>query len=98
MSIGNSPAMMMILGVFILLMGLAMIVSHNIWHGWPILITVIGYLITIKGVAFLFFPQFLGALIPYWRQNNLFISAIPTFIIAIVLLYFGFFHNEEKYN
>ena len=58
MSIGNNPAMMMIFGVFILLMGLAMIVSHNIWHGWPILITVIGYLITIKGVAFLFFPHF----------------------------------------
>lgn len=45
-------------GLIALLVGLLLVVSHNVWiYGWPVVITIIGWLALLKGIAHLFAPQ-----------------------------------------
>jgi hypothetical protein len=37
--------------------GLIIIFVHNIWAGWPIIVTLIGWVLTIKSAFYLLFPQ-----------------------------------------
>lgn len=53
----KQPALVMIAGVINLILGLLIILSHNVWSGWPVIITILGYLITAKGLARLFVPE-----------------------------------------
>lgn len=44
-------------GIFALLLGLTLVVSHNIWTSdWRVIITIIGWLALLKGVLRLFVP------------------------------------------
>src|SRR5215469_17580381 len=53
--LGNRPVMV-IFAVMALAAGLAVVLAHNIWSGGPlpILVTVIGWIMLIRGVLFLF--------------------------------------------
>ena len=45
--------------LFTLVMGLMIVSVHNRWIlGWPIVITAIGWIITLKSVLYLIYPQF----------------------------------------
>ena len=45
----------LVFGVFLLILGLAMIIGHNIWHGGPapVIVTLMGWIAALKGAAFL---------------------------------------------
>ena len=44
--------------LFILILGLTVIGTHNRWvFGWPVVITLMGWIMTVKGIVFLVFPQ-----------------------------------------
>jgi hypothetical protein len=55
--LGDRPAMV-IFAIIALASGLAIILAHNIWSGGvlPILVTLIGWVMVIRGVLFLFLP------------------------------------------
>ena len=45
-------------GMFALVVGLAMVLTHNVWDGtWHVVITLLGWLSFVKGLAFLFVPM-----------------------------------------
>jgi cytochrome bd-type quinol oxidase subunit 2 len=52
-----SPEMMFMIGLLMLLGGLAIIIAHNVWSGWPTIITVFGWLFAIGGAARILFPD-----------------------------------------
>jgi hypothetical protein len=39
-----------------LIAGLVIVLTHNIWEGWPAVITVIGWLMILEGAYFMLFP------------------------------------------
>lgn len=43
-------------GFLNLLAGIAIVVAHSIWTGWPIVITLIGYLAILQGIIRIGFP------------------------------------------
>ncbi len=48
-----------IMSSLFLLLGLLVITNHNIWvKEWYVLVTLLGWLMTIKGATFLLFPDF----------------------------------------
>lgn len=87
----RSEALVLIGGAMPLLLGLAIVLSHNIWTGWPILITLLGYLMILKGVSRLFFPEpgrkLSEQLVSpsYYRPLSLVLA-----LFGIVLAYLGF--------
>ena len=54
----NNRALLYILGVLVFLMGLLIVLNHNIWGGvWPTLITIIGWIILIEGASYMFMSK-----------------------------------------
>jgi hypothetical protein len=90
--IKNTP-LMLVTGFFILILGVLMVVSHNIWQwSWQVLITIIGWMILLKGVSTIFYPQYIDQAIILLAQNQhiVYSSAVLNFILGIILSYFGF--------
>ena len=47
-------------GIFALILGILLILTHNIWvFGWPLIITLIGWASFLKGVFFIVFTDYL---------------------------------------
>jgi uncharacterized protein YjeT (DUF2065 family) len=44
-------------GLLSLLAGLAIVLNHNIWSGWPALVTALGWLAIVGGLLRMWFPQ-----------------------------------------
>ena len=52
------PSYLFSTGLMTLVIGIALVVGHNIWDGsWRVVITVIGYLSLVKGFVILIWPQ-----------------------------------------
>jgi vacuolar-type H+-ATPase subunit I/STV1 len=54
----SDPALMWITGVFTLLIGLAVVLTHNRWSGGavPVLVTLYGWIALVKGLLFIWLP------------------------------------------
>jgi len=90
----NSPAMLVV-GVFTLFAGLAMVLGHNVWRGGgvTIVVTVIGWLTLLKALLILFVPPsavsrlFLETL---QADRMLYFRLALTLVLGIYLTYGGF--------
>ena len=52
-----SREQMFIIGLLTLLGGLAIVNTHNVWNGWPTIITVFGWIFVIGGALRVLFPD-----------------------------------------
>ena len=54
----NNTGLLYVTGLFTMILGLIMVIGHNIWeNSWRVIITLIGWLVFLKGLAFLFLPR-----------------------------------------
>ena len=90
----HSPPVLYVVGVMLVVAGLAMILGHNVWSGGvlPVIVTLIGWLTLTKGLLFLFVPPeaapgfFLGG----FRYEQLFyLYAAIAFFLGSYLTYSG---------
>ena len=82
------------IGMIVLLGGLAIVLSHNIWSGGapPVVVTLFGWIILIRGVLILFLsPDALVSLFEMFSFDEFFYVyvAIPLFL-GLYLTYAGF--------
>jgi hypothetical protein len=89
----EDPRVVLIYGVMALGIGLAIVLGHNVWSGAAaIIVTIIGWLSLLKGLALLLLPAnaqaayFLG--IHY--DQYFYVYAAVTFLIGAYLSYEGF--------
>ncbi len=86
----HSPSLNITFGLFTLLLGLAVVVTHNVYRGWPLIVTVLGYWICMKGIILLYFPAWVNQFIAFWQDKNFNLALIPGLSMGIILLYCGF--------
>ena len=53
----KSPALIFVTGILAMVAGLAIVTSHQVWSGWPLLITVIGWALTLGGAVRMIAPD-----------------------------------------
>ncbi|HMF28519.1 MAG TPA: hypothetical protein VKE42_07090 [Candidatus Cybelea sp.] len=89
----QDPAIVVLSGVIALGIGLAIVLGHNVWSGTAaIIVTIIGWLSLIKGLALLLVPAnvqaayFLGV---HYNQY-FYVYAAVTIVVGIYLTYEGF--------
>jgi hypothetical protein len=59
----RNPAVIYLAGLLILLAGLLLVEFHNVWTpGWPVLITIFGWLAIAGGLARMMFPARMAAI------------------------------------
>lgn len=75
-----------------LILGLLLVLSHNIWElNWKVIITIFGYLALLKGILHLFATQFSHRLAVKMRDSDAFVYAGVIYIaLGAYLLYHGY--------
>jgi hypothetical protein len=58
----DSEALIFLSGVLTLPAGLAIVNTHNVWQGWPAIVTLFGWLMVLAGVARMTMPAALRSL------------------------------------
>jgi hypothetical protein len=91
----NNPALMFLSGVITLPAGLAVVLTHNVWTAdWRILITLLGWLAIVGGLARILAPQRAVAVGRTLLANpsTLHISTGVYLLIGALLCFFGYIH------
>jgi hypothetical protein len=90
----RSGALVFLTGLMILPVGLAIVLSHNVWTAdWRVLITVLGWLSIVSGALRLLVPKRaldVGRKL-YAKPNVLYVSAGIWLVIGAVLCFYGYF-------
>ena len=62
-AISRDPVLILISGILLFVAGLAIVRAHNIWTGgWPVLVTIVGWLAILGGLVRILFPIRLATL------------------------------------
>lgn len=89
----QDPAVVVLSGVIALGIGLAIVLGHNVWSSAPaIIVTIIGWLSLLKGLALLLVPANVQAAYALGVNYNQYFSvyAVVTLVVGIYLTYAGF--------
>ncbi|MFC1723610.1 hypothetical protein ACFL0V_05710 [Nanoarchaeota archaeon] len=80
-------------GVMVIVMSGLMIAYHNIWTGWPVVITLMGWMGMAKGIMFLVKPSLMRDFSLSVFENKLLAKIMPytTMLMGLVLGYLGWF-------
>jgi hypothetical protein len=90
----GDAALILTSGVITLVAGLAIVRAHNRWSGgWPVVVTILGWLFLLGGLARTLFPIELGAIAPGMAQHSGFIIGE-----AVVLIALGGFLSLKSYG
>lgn len=89
----NNGSLMIYIGCVTVIMGLLLVVSHNIWQWqWRVLVTIVSWIVLLKGISILLFPHVLDQITLQFITNSYFAYSvvIVDFLFGILLCYFGF--------
>jgi hypothetical protein len=92
--LGSQGALRFFMGMVGLILGLLLVHSHNVWVlGWPLIITLVGWVVLIAGLLRLFLPDMGVHLGQWWVKNPpyLMVLALVYIIIGLFLLYSAHF-------
>lgn len=79
------------LGTLTLIVGMLIVSYHNVWSGWSVIVTLIGWIGLAKGVTIVLFPKHLEKTSLQILGGSL-KSVIPyvTCVLGLLMGYFGF--------
>ncbi|MBT3413294.1 MAG: hypothetical protein HOJ15_00460 [Candidatus Jacksonbacteria bacterium] len=82
----KNAALLYFAGVISLIIGLMMVISHNIWASdWRVVVTIVGWLALLKGIVLLVSPSSMIKVARAWR-DSIFLS-ISTIILVLAGIY-----------
>ncbi|MFC1576816.1 hypothetical protein ACFL42_01695 [Candidatus Omnitrophota bacterium] len=90
----KNAAMVFYGGLLALVIGVVIVLKHNIWAAnWTVIITIIGWVALIKGIWMIGFPGSVPKFMRAYRENKnlIVIHAVFAIVFGAVLAYFGFF-------
>ena len=86
----KSSGLSLFIGIFAVMIGILLVLFHNYWvRGWPVLVTLLGWVAVIEGVLFIAFPKSLLKFTMKMSKNEK-IWGIFAMIVGLVFGYFGF--------
>ena len=89
----RSVTLVYLFGVIDFAAGLAIVLTHNVWlASWPVLITLIGWILLIRGAVRVLIPDTIMSYAAKFVANPQFflLSGVVVGILGAVLCYFGY--------
>jgi len=89
----KSSPMVYIAGFVLTILGLILVLSHNVWAWqWELAITILSWLLLLKGVFYFFSSKrFLGKLVHTFDHRGVYlVGGLLTLVAGIMLAYVGF--------
>ena len=90
----KNSALMFFGGMFALVVGLVVVLNHNVWvRGWPVVITIYGWGGILKGIWMLVFPNSAAKFTQAYSKNKTFLLAhsVAILVLGAALTIFGYF-------
>ncbi len=90
----KEPILVYLAGILALLIGLTIVLIHNIWTtDWRVIITIFGWLSLIKGIFLILFPHLGELLLRRFKESLevLILSMFILLVLGIFLIIKGFF-------
>ena len=86
------PSLIALSGGLSLIIGLLLVVSHNIWVAkWPVVITIIGWIALIQGCARIFVPQaFVKFMSEITHKKGYLLLSWVWLLVGLYLIWMGF--------
>ncbi len=90
----DNEAILFITGILVFILGYLLVAYHHVWAGgWPVVITVIGWVAVLKGLMILFVPE--GSVRIYRSlriaERQMGFYGLVASILGIILAYIGYF-------
>ncbi|MDO8839427.1 MAG: hypothetical protein Q7V31_10905 [Parvibaculum sp.] len=88
-----SRALIYIAGLLAFVPGLAIVLTHNVWvAGWPVIVTLFGWIALLGGIFRLLFPQEVTRLGTHMLANpaSLTVGGAVTIVLGSILSFFGY--------
>lgn len=85
-AVSQSPTFVLLAGIATLPTGLAIVLTHNVWRGWPVVITLFGWLAVAGGLARILLPVQLAAVAP-----DLFMQGAAVHVAVVLMLLLSLF-------
>lgn len=89
----DNPALVYLGSIMALAAGLVLVNLHNVWvAGWPVIITILGWLALLKGIILLIRPEPLLRFSAFWFSNDraLRIMAVGAGLFGLFLTAVGY--------
>ena len=88
----SHPALTTFMGFVGLALGLLIVLSHNIWvSAWPVVVTIVGWVILIQGVLRIFWPEsFAKCMKDSCAKSGYTVWSWVWLIVGIYLIWAGF--------
>lgn len=89
----NTPTAYFLGGLCALIIGVLMVISHNIWTlDWRLLVTLLGWMGMLKGIIWGLFPRWISKEEKEWMLNDKLyaFACLVIFSIGLFLCYKGF--------
>jgi len=88
----NNAGLLMLSSIINLFLGLFIVLNHNTWElSWKVALTILGYLILLKGILNLFFPRCMLKMTKKYMEKDIFVySGVISLVLGLYLLYHGY--------
>jgi hypothetical protein len=94
--ISRDPGLIFVSGILLFVAGLAILRAHNIWvGGWPVLVTVLGWLAILGGLLRMLFPTRLAAIAAAvgGSTSGIIVGAVVLLVVGAFLSFKGYSHD-----
>lgn len=94
-TVSDNDALYFIMGILFLGLGVSLVIVHNIWvASWTVVISVLCWIVFIKGILNVLFPQVARAISQPFidSQAVMYIVGLINLVVGAFLFYMGFFH------
>lgn len=82
----KDPSLFLVWGIFALLAGFLIVTRHNVWQGWPTVVTVFGWIALLKGFSLLVLPQHFPLWFKDWFKSAWLMRVWGAFAIVLGLI------------
>ncbi len=95
----SNPVAVYAVGLIAVATGLALVLAHNVWSGGalPVVVTLVGWLSLIKGLACLFLPQqaLAGLFVGQSYGQLFYVSPVISLLLGLYLVYASSFRRAD---
>ena len=91
----HSHALLYLFGMLDFAVGLAIVITHNVWVGdWPVIITLLGWLMIVRGAVRVLIPDQVKEFGARMLKRNEVVAAslAIVLVLGLILCFFGYFH------
>lgn len=89
-SFDDSSGLTIMSGFAMIAVGGLLIEHHNIWSGWQVLVTLIGWAGLLKGISFIAFPQMISGIGGKFTKAPVQQLGFVIIALGLIYAYFGF--------